>query len=172
MMINRARLRSIGWAMILSLCFTLTLGLTFKVNAVKSQVRLTERALLAARQDRDLLETEFETRASQHQLTALNNVEFGYVSPTSAQYVENERELAMISKPRAADAPSPIMVANAQVEDKDTGLAGLVSPLTGKAMAAELPKPARTKTADAGDLGSRLSRLGDASASRGKVERE
>ena len=159
MMITRARLRSIGWAMILSVCLTLTLALTFKVNAVKSQVRLTERAILAARQDRDLLETEFETRASQHQLTALNNVEFGYVSPSSAQYVEGERELAMISKPRAFDAPSPIMVANATKED-DGGLPDLVSPLTGKAMAAEA-RPAPRRVADAADLGSRLAHVGE-----------
>ena len=68
MNLTRDRLRSIGWAAVLLTCFTFTVILTFKVNAVKSQVRLTERKILAIKQDKLLLETEFETRANQQQL--------------------------------------------------------------------------------------------------------
>lgn len=59
MMLTRSRARSIGWAMILAVCFALTIALTFKVNAVKSQVRLTERRIAALRAEKTLLETEF-----------------------------------------------------------------------------------------------------------------
>ena len=33
-MITRSRARSLGWAVILTVCFALTIALTFKVNAV------------------------------------------------------------------------------------------------------------------------------------------
>lgn len=146
MILSRSSLHKIGWAMILSVCFALLMALTFKVNTVKSQVRLTERQILAARQDKDLLETEFETRANQHQLAEINHVQFGYGAPTPTQYVEGERQLAALSKPRAANAPAPIMVAVAD-EAKAAGLASLVSPITGKAETAEAPRQASAKPA-------------------------
>jgi hypothetical protein len=46
-------------------------------------------------------------------LKALNDVEFGYQAPTASQYLEGERQLAMLAKPRAPDAPAPIRVASA-----------------------------------------------------------
>lgn len=164
-MLNRSRARSIGWMMILTVCFAALAALTLRVNAVKSQVRLAERQIVALRQDKDLLETEFQTRANQQQLSALNQVEFGYKAPTPGQYLEGERQLAMLGKPRAADAPAPIMVAAA--DGKDDAYPAMVSPLTGKAMAAEVPKGGAPRTAKAGDLAARLSRVGDAPA-RGK----
>jgi hypothetical protein len=91
---TRDRLHSIGWAAVLLACLALTLALTFRVNAVKSQVRLTERQIVAVRQDKLLLETEFETRANQQQLRSLNDVEFGYQAPTAEQYLAGERQLA------------------------------------------------------------------------------
>ena len=78
MNLTRDRMRSIGWAAVLLTCLAFTVVLTFKVNAVKSQVRLAERQILAVKQDKLLLETEFETRANQQQLRTLNEVEFGY----------------------------------------------------------------------------------------------
>lgn len=107
MNLTRDRMRSIGWAAVLLTCLAFTVVLTFKVNAVKSQVRLAERQILAVKQDKLLLETEFETRANQQQLRALNEVEFGYQAPAAGQYLESERQLAELSKPRAVDAPSP-----------------------------------------------------------------
>ncbi len=141
-MLTRSRARSIGWAVVLSLCFGLTLALTFRVNAVKSQVRLTERKIVALQLEKRLLETEFQTRANQQQLRALNEVEFGYEAPTAGQYLESERQLAMLGKPRAADAPEMIRVARADPvqESGDSLLPNMVNPLTGKAIAAELPK--------------------------------
>ena len=63
-MVGGSRIRQIGWALVLAVCFALLLALTFKVNAVKSDVRLAERQIIAAQQAKLMLETEFETRAS------------------------------------------------------------------------------------------------------------
>ena len=72
MNLTRDRMRSFGWAAVLLTCFTFTVILTFKVNAVKSEVLLAERQILALERETLLLETEFETRASQRQLAAWN----------------------------------------------------------------------------------------------------
>lgn len=165
-MLTRSRARSIGWAVVLSLCFGLTLALTFRVNAVKSQVRLTERRIVALRMEKQQLETEFETRANQQQLRTLNEVEFGYQAPTAGQYLESERQLAMLGKPRSPDAPEMIRVARADParESGDSILPAMVNPLTGKAIAAELPKDkvrARelARATGPGDLVERLSHV-------------
>lgn len=154
---TRDRMRSIGWAAVLLVCAALTLALTFRVNAVKSQVRLAERQIVALKQDMLLLETEFETRGNQQQLRNLNEVEFGYQAPTAGQYLENERQLAALGKPRAADAPSPIRVASASpAEVEESGLAAMVSPLSGKAMAAEAKPDRDARPVTAATLGERL----------------
>ncbi len=151
------RLRSIGWAAVLVVCAALTLALTFKVNAVKSQVRLTERKIVAITHQTMLLETEFETRANQQQLSNLNSVEFGYQAPTASQYLEGERQLAVLGKPRGPGAPSPIRVASAAAVTDDSLFPAMVSPLTGRAMAAELPKGEPKKKVTAATLRDRLS---------------
>ncbi len=108
---NRDRVRSIGWGFVLTFCFALTMALTVRVNAVKSEVRLAERQVVALKREKIFLETEFETRGNQQQLRALNDVEFGYQAPTAGQYLEGERQLAALGKPAAADAPAPVRVA-------------------------------------------------------------
>lgn len=168
-MLNRSRARSIGWAAILSLCFGLTVALTFRVNAVKSQVRLTERKILALRAEQSLLETEFETRSNQQQLRNLNDVEFGYQAPTAEQYLESERQLAMLGKPSGPGAPEMIRVARndpaeAAKQSGDSLLPTMVNPLTGKAIAAEVAEakvPVRdtVKSDRADSLAERLGRV-------------
>lgn len=157
MIVSRSGLQKVGWAVILTICGAMLLALTFKVNAVKSQVRLTERQILAVRQEKDLLETEFETRANQHQLTALNEVEFGYSAPTPGQYLDGERSLAELSKPRAVDAPTPVMVASADEAGKSAApaaeRASAETPRTGDT----LKLAARKVTAE--NLGARLSHV-------------
>jgi hypothetical protein len=156
MNLTRDRIYSIGWAAVLLICFTLTVILTFKVNAVKSQVRLAERQILTLKEDKLLLETEFETRANQQQLRTLNAVEFGYQAPAAGQYLEGERQLAALGKARGPDAPSPIRVANADVPREAGGLPEMVNPLTGKAMAAEPPTGVKRKPTTDATLGDRL----------------
>jgi hypothetical protein len=156
MNLTRDRLRSVGWAAVLIGCLAFTVALTFRVNAVKSEVRLTERKIVAVKQEKLFLETEFLTRANQQQLRNLNDVEFGYQAPGAAQYLENERQLATLGKPRAADAPAPIRVARS---DAGQPAAAMVSPLTGKAMAAEVPAEGPAKPITAANLNDRLSHL-------------
>ena len=159
MNLTRDRMRSIGWAAVLLTCFTFTVVLTFKVNAVKSEVRLAERQILAVKQDKLLLETEFETRANQQQLRSLNQVEFGYQAPAAGQYLEGERQLADLGKARGADAPSPIRVAKADAPSGPAALPEMVNPLTGKAMAAEPAKGGKSKPTTDATLSDRLNKV-------------
>lgn len=131
MIVTGSRLRQLGWAVVLGICCTLFLALTFRVNAVKSEVRLDERRIIALTEKKEMLETEFQTRASQMQLAEWNAVDFGYQAPKADQYLENERQLASLGMPRAADAPSPIRVARAPRQG-EKGYPAMVSPLTGK----------------------------------------
>lgn len=148
MMRAGSRLRQIGWVVALSVCVTGFVALTFRVNAVKSEVRLAEREIVALEQEKRLLETEFQTRANQQQLANWNRVEFGYQAPEAAQYLENERQLASLGMPRSASAPDPIRVALAPVKDDEGGFPDFVSPLTGQpanaAEAADEGQPAET----------------------------
>lgn len=166
MIVTRSGMQKIGWAAILTVCFAMLTALTFRVNAVKSEVRLIERKLVSVQQQKELLKTEFQTRASQRKLTALNDFEFGFKAPSPGQYLENERQLAALGKPRAADAPTPIMVASAERNEEGTSsFPTLVNPLSGRAEAAEAKpdKPRRVATT-AGNLGARLSQVGSAKA--------
>ena len=131
-MVAGSRLRQIGWAVTLALCVTLFAALTFKVNSVRSEVRLAERQILALQREKVLLETEFETRASQQQLAQWNAVDFGYQAPGADQYLEGERQLARLGEPRGPAAPPPIRVARAPDQVGRTGFPAMVSPLTGK----------------------------------------
>jgi hypothetical protein len=87
-MVPNSRLRSIGWAVILAISLIMFAALTFRVNAVKSQVMLAERKILALEQQKSMLETEFQARASQQQLANWNDVDFGYKAPTAGQFLE------------------------------------------------------------------------------------
>ena len=159
MNLTRDRVRSIGWAVVLTVCGALLLALTFRVNAMKSEVRLAERQLVALRQEKLFLETEFEARSNQQQLKALNDVEFGYEAPRAEQYLEGERQLIALGKPRGPDAPKPIRVASAADGDKQSAFPAMVSPLTGEALAAEVPAEGARKPVDATNLNRRLARI-------------
>lgn len=132
MNLTRNRVRSLGWAFVLTLCLALTVVLTLRVNAVKGQVRETENRIVSLQQSIRFLEVEFQTRANQQQLAALNRIEFGYVAPTASQYLEGERHLAALGVPRAPGAPKPIRMAHAVTETESLPFAALVSPVTGK----------------------------------------
>jgi hypothetical protein len=140
-----SRLRQLGWMACLAVCLAVFAGLTFQVNAVKSQVRLAERRIVSLQRDKMLLETEFETRASQQQLAQWNAVDFGYQAPTADQYLEGERQLAALGEPRTPDAPAPIRVARAADTTEGAPFPALVSPLTGKPVGSA---PADTGLAD------------------------
>jgi hypothetical protein len=116
-MITSSKARSLGWAAVLAICFALVVVLSFKVHTVRSEVLLAERQLIALQRETLLLETEFQTRASQRQLAEWNAVEFGYEAPRAAQFLDGERQLASLGEGRGPDAPSPIRLANADAAD-------------------------------------------------------
>ena len=153
MFMTARRLRSMGWIATLVVCAALVMVLAFRVNALRSQVHQSQARIIALRQETMYLETEFETRANQQQLKAWNDVEFGYVAPTSAQYLDNERQLAAYAKPIEPDAPAPIRVASA--DDSVAAAAvfpAMVSPMTGKPTgAADDSAPAARPTHEAAD---------------------
>lgn len=113
-MMNRSQARSLGWAAVLAICAALVVVLSFKVHAVRSEVLLAERQLVALQRETLLLETEFETRASQRQLAEWNTVEFGYAAPRAGQFLDGERQLASLGEVRGPNAPSPIRLARAE----------------------------------------------------------
>ena len=132
------RLRSIGWIALLGLCTAVLIALSFRVNALKSEVRIAEKRIISLKREKMYLETEFETRASQQQLKAWNDVEFGYVAPGSSQYLENERELAALGKLPGPDAPRPIRVASA--DDAVVAAAAfpqMIAPLAGSVLGSD-----------------------------------
>lgn len=159
-----SRLRQIGWAVALSVCATLFVILSFRVNAVKSDVRLAEREIIALKRETTLLEIEFQTRASQEQLTNFNRVEYGYKAPSADQYLENERQLASLGLPRHSDAPNPIRVARAPEVSEDGLFPAMVNPLTGSQAGSEnaadhnqTAQPVRPETKDRQPLNARRS---------------
>lgn len=179
MNLTRDRLRSIGWVTLLSLCTALTGALTLRVNAVKSEVHKTETRIVSMRNQITFLETEFQTRSNQQQLKALNDVEFGYTAPRAQQYIEGERQLAVLGKPRGPDAPAPIRVATAVPDHPSGSFLPMVSPISGVAEARSVTQAQGNASApasepdsagkatddpvgaviDAGNLGARLSRI-------------
>ncbi|MXP25677.1 hypothetical protein GRI39_06430 [Altererythrobacter indicus] len=131
-MTPQSRIRRIGWIAALALCTGLYLMLHLKVHAVRSDVVRAERQIVGLENSKMLLETEFETRSSQQQLANWNRLEFGYRAPDSAQFIENERQLASLGTPRAVGAPEPIRVARNGDANGAPPFPQFVSPLTGK----------------------------------------
>ena len=133
-MVRGSRLRQIGWAISIGVVFAGFMLLTFRVNAVKSEVVRAERLIVDMEREKLALETEFETRANQQQLADWNAIEFGYLPPRADQFMEAERELASFSAPRAPGSPEPIRFAR-EMEASD--YPALVSPLAGPDEAAD-----------------------------------
>src|SRR5690606_35387395 len=117
-------------------------------------------------QDKLFLETEFEARSNQQQLKELNDVEFGYEAPKAEQYIEGERQLASLGKPRAPGAPKPIRVASAAADGDRMPFPALVSPLTGKPLAAQAASDAASEGEGAAVINRRLARIAIGEAGR------
>ncbi|MFM7378552.1 MAG: hypothetical protein ACKO1O_10580 [Erythrobacter sp.] len=131
-MMTSTQARSLGWAAILAICLAAVVVLSFKVHAVRSEVLLAERQLIALERETLLLETEFETRASQRQLAEWNAVEFGYEAPRAGQFLDGERQLASLGEVRGPDAPAPIRLASADAAEVAAADAPMRSPVSGE----------------------------------------
>lgn len=141
-MTQQSRLHRMSWIAALALCTAGYLGLHLKVHAVRSDVVRAERRIVTLEDQKTLLETEFETRASQEQLASWNRIEFGYAAPAADQFVASERQLAKFGTPRAAGAPAPIRVAAIASGESAPPFPRFVSPLTGKPVDERLIEPA------------------------------
>ncbi|MEM7780177.1 MAG: hypothetical protein AAF697_07300 [Pseudomonadota bacterium] len=126
-----SRIRQIGWVAALAACVALFALLSFQVQTVRSEVLLSERQIIALERETQMLETEFQTRASQRQLAEWNTVEFGYIAPRADQYLDNERQLAQLGVPSGPNAPQPIRVARNDLTGPDAQSREMVSPVTG-----------------------------------------
>ena len=127
-----SRIRQIGWFAALAACFALFAVLSFNVHAVKSEVLLAERQIIRLERETQMLETEFQTRASQRQLANWNAVELGYLAPRADQYLDNERDLAKLGQPLGPDAPSPIRLARTDLAEVNTQPGEMISPVSGE----------------------------------------
>ena len=156
-MIAGSRLRQAGWAVIMAGCVGLFLALSFRVHAIKSEVLLAEREIIALERETLMLETEFESRASQRQLSDWNVVEFGYQAPRADQYLENERQLAALGSPRAPGAPDPVRLARAGGDDNAPSQRKMVSPITGKPVELAVAEQVHADAAFADAFGAFLS---------------
>lgn len=149
-----SRLRQIGWVIVLAACAGVFLALSFQVHAVKSEVLLAERQIIALKNETVMLETEFQARANQRQLADWNAVEFGYIAPRADQFMDNERQLASLGSPRGPAEPSPIRVARADVQlasaDR-TDARPMISPVSGRSidLAAAAARPTQAGFAEA-----------------------
>jgi len=101
----QAQFRRIGWIALLVALAGLVFALHVKVQAVYSDVVRAERRIVALEQEKLLLATEFETRASQLQLAAWNRVDFGYSAPTADQFLDAEVQLAALGTRALPGAP-------------------------------------------------------------------
>jgi len=139
MSLRQSQMRSLGWAAVLAVCIALFAVLSVRVHAVKSEVLLAERQIIALKRESMLLETEFETRASQRQLVEWNAVEFGFAAPRADQFLDGERQLASLGQPRVPGAPAQIRLARADAAGEEAAGApvrrpdaAMVSPLSGE----------------------------------------
>ena len=134
-----SRLRQVGWMVAIGACIALFIALAFRVNAIKSEVKLAEREIVALERSTLMLETEFAARASQQQLADWNMLEFGYAAPAADQFLENERQLVSLGTPRGIDAPEPIRVARSlDIPAKEDVRSA--SPVNNHAQSIEQPK--------------------------------
>ena len=171
-MITGLQARSLGWMAVLVTCLALMVVLSFKVHAVKSEVLLAERQILGLQREKLLLETEFETRASQRQLAAWNAVEFGYEAPRADQFLDGERQLASLGQRRAPGSPAPIMLARAEAPEGSPEAAAAIAkaeaPMRSPLSGAKVTLASASKEKDAGEVFAQAfgDFLGDASPIR------
>ena len=139
---------ALGWMAVLAICVAMVVVLSVKVHAVRSEVLLAERQLIALERETLLLETEFQTRASQRQLAEWNQVEFGYAAPRAGQFLEAERQLASLGETLGPDQPAQIRLARA--DSADVAEAASDAPMRSPVSGAEVTLASAATEKDAG----------------------
>ena len=119
------RLEGIGWLMLVCLVAILLYPLSLSVASLRSDLARTDQKIVSVKREIRYLETEFSARANLRQLEEWNKLEYGYVAPKAAQYLEGERALANLGG-EPARAPVKIAVVNAMDEVQPAGIIGSV----------------------------------------------
>lgn len=132
MMKTGTRSRQIVWGVLLAIGIAGFVVLSLTVHAVRKEVLLADIDIVALKKEKQRLETEFQARASQHQLARWNRVELGLVAPRADQYLDGRKQLAMLGQPLGPGAPSPIRVARADAGEAEAfARRKMVSPISG-----------------------------------------
>ncbi len=121
------RLEGIGWLALVFLVAILLYPLSLSVATLRSDLTRTDSKILSVKKEIRYLETEFSARANLRQLEHWNKLEYGYVSPNAAQYLDGERALANLG---GGDLRKPVKVAVISTMDKvpPAGIIGSVFP--------------------------------------------
>ncbi|MEH6756121.1 MAG: hypothetical protein V7676_01270 [Parasphingorhabdus sp.] len=121
------RLEGIGWLALVFLVAILLYPLSLSVATLRSDLARTDSKIISVKKDIRYLETEFSARANLRQLEDWNKLEYGYVSPTAAQYLDGERALANLG---GKDLRKPVRVAVISTMDhvQPAGIIGSVFP--------------------------------------------
>ncbi|MEO1729216.1 MAG: hypothetical protein AAFR64_00595 [Pseudomonadota bacterium] len=145
MMMTANRLRQIGWGVVLGICVVSFAILSLTVHAARNEVLLADIKIVELKKKQQRLETEFQARASQHQLAAWNRVDLGYSAPRADQYVDSRKQLASYGQDVRPGGPSPIRVARADGARDAAQPRKMVSPVSGQPItlaSADLPQSA------------------------------
>jgi hypothetical protein len=132
MMMTNLRLRQIGWGVLLGACIAAFAALSLSVHAVRNEVLQSDIKLVKLKKQKLRLETEFQARASQHQLARWNQVDLGYVAPRADQYLDGSVQLAALGQSDSMQGPAPIRVARADLNvERVSADRPMVSPISG-----------------------------------------
>ncbi|MEO0440244.1 MAG: hypothetical protein AAF067_05145 [Pseudomonadota bacterium] len=120
------RLEGIGWLMLVCLVAILLYPLSLSVASLRSDLARTDQKIVSVKREIRYLETEFSARANLRQLEEWNKLEYGYVAPEAAQYLQGERALASLGGGMQTREPVRIAVANTMDEVEPAGIIGSV----------------------------------------------
>lgn len=109
------RLEGIGWLALVFIVAILLYPLSLSVATLRSDLARTDQKIVSIKKEIRYLETEFSARANLRQLEHWNKLEYGYVSPNAAQYLDGERALANLGD---TNLRKPVKVAVISTMDK------------------------------------------------------
>ena len=133
MLMTPNRRRQLIWGLALALGLAIFVALSLRVHMVRNDVLRADIDIVALKKKKQRLETEFQARASQHQLARWNRVDLGFVAPRADQYLEGRKQLAELGQGLGPGAPSPIRVAKAELGNSERFASrNMVSPISGR----------------------------------------
>jgi len=131
------RLEGIGWLALVFIVAILLYPLSLSVATLRSDLSNTDKEIVSVKKEIRYLETEFSARANLRQLEEWNKMEYGYVAPKAAQYLDGERALANLG---GKNLRKPVKVAVISTMD-DVRPAGIIGSVFASA-------EAKTRNAD------------------------